>query len=131
MRRVAGKAIPLRGMTLVEVMIAVLILFVVVWGTIAFVTAGRVRAVHSGQRRAAAQLAAERLEIARGEGYSGVQAGTGEVTLDATEYTWTVTVANAIADPVDADSRYKAVEVEVDWPTSNGDIVVLRSAIAQ
>jgi type II secretory pathway pseudopilin PulG len=117
-------------MTLVEVMMAVVILFAVLWGTIAFVTGGRVRAVHSGQCRAAVQLAAERLEIARGQGYDGVQAGSGTVTLDATPYDWTTSVATAIADPGDANSLYKAVEVAVTWPTSNGRTVTLRTAIA-
>jgi Tfp pilus assembly protein PilV len=121
---------PAAGMTMVEVMMAVLILFVVFWGTIAFVTSGRVRAVHSGQCRTAVQLASERLEIARGQGYAGVQAGAGTVDLDGSNYTWTVSVANAIADPYDANSAYRTVEVTVDWPTSLGETVTLRSAIA-
>ena len=117
-------------MTLIEVLVAVTIIAIVVVGAVAFVVNSRIAVELAGKRRTATQVAAERLERARGSGYAAVANAAGTLYLDGTTYTWTLTVFTVLADPADAGSAYKLVEVSVNWPTSDGSPVVLRTAIS-
>ena len=117
-------------MTVVEVLVAVTVVTVVLFGAVAFLVNGRTRVELAGKQRTASQVAADRIERARALGYDGVKDDEGNVELDGTTYTWTLTVATALADPADSKSTYKIVEVSVDWPTSGNDPVVLRTAMS-
>jgi len=119
-----------RALSLVEVLVACLILAIVVTGGVAFSTSGRTRVLRSGQQRAASQIAMERLERARAEGYDNVDYDCGAVTLDGTEYEWHLYAFPATADPADSESTYKVLEVWVSWPGSGNDSVVLYSALS-
>ena len=119
------------AMTLVEVMIAVLILAVVAVGSVAFFLRGRTAIENSACRRAAAQIAMERLEGARTTGYDALAGGTSTIVLDGTTYTSTLSVGNALADPSDSDSLYKIVDVSVDWPGAQNNPVYVRTAISR
>lgn len=118
------------AMTLVEVMVAVTVLTVVVWGTVASMVSGRTRVEWAAKQRTAAQIALERLERARAVGFAALADSSGNLFVDGTQYSWVLTVAASLADPVDTDSTYKEVEVSVDWPTSQGQAVVFRTAVA-
>ena len=84
----------------------------------------------AAKQRTAAQIALERLERARAVGFAALADSSGNVFVDGTQYSWVLTVAASLADPVDPDSTYKEVEVSVDWPTSQGQAVVFRTAVA-
>jgi len=119
-----------RALSLVEVLVAVLILTIVVAGGVAFATSGRKRVVLSGQHRAAAQIAMERIERARALGYDSVDYDYGAVTLDGTQYEWHFYAFQTTADPGDSESVYKTLEVWVMWPGCGSDAVVLYSAMS-
>jgi len=120
-----------RAMTLVEVMIAVLILAVVAVGAVAFFLRGRMAIEHSACRRTAAQIARERLERARSAGYEALAGRTSTIVLDGTTYTSTLNVRNALADPADGLSHYKIADVSVDWPGAQSNPVYVRTAISR
>ena len=118
------------GMTLIEVLMAALILAVVVFGAVAFMMSGRSTVERAGKERMAVEIASERLERARAGGYDAIAAGEDEIVVDGTTYTWTLAVSEVRADPADPGSLCKHVEVTVDWPTSQGRAVVLRTAVS-
>jgi len=124
-RRAAGRS----GLTLVEVLVAVVVLAIVVIGTAAFLAHGRGAVECAAQRRTATQVANERKEMARSAGYAALADGSGLTTVDGVQYNWTVEVTVAQADPGDAGSFYKRLVITVDWPTSGSDPVVLSSAL--
>jgi type II secretory pathway pseudopilin PulG len=117
-------------MTLVEVMVAITILTTVVWGAVAFATSGRTRVELANQERVAAQIALEQLERARGAGYDALDYDYGVVTINNTPYTWSLYAQEALADPGDADSTFKQVEVAVYWPVAGGQTFAMNTAIA-
>jgi len=117
-------------MSLIEVMTAMVILAFVLTGAVAFVVSGRNMVEYAAKQRTAAQIGMERLEHARNTGYGAVANASDTLLLDGTSYTWTLTVTNAQADPADAGSSYKILEMSVDWPTSRNDPVVLRTAMS-
>jgi len=119
-----------QGLSLIEVMVAVIVLGVVVIGAVAFLVAGRSTVERAAQQRTATQIANERLEIARAAGYAAVADDSGSVEMAGITYTWSLTVAAEPADPADAGSTYKLMEVTVNSPMSGSDPVVIRSAIA-
>ena len=91
---------------------------------------GRTRVEWAAQQRTAAQIARERLERARSLGYASLAKDKGQVFVDTTLYSWTLTVTSHLADPADGSTTYKQVEARVDWPTSLGQPVVLRTGVA-
>ena len=111
-------------------MVSVVILAIVVIGAVAFLAAGRRTVEFAARQRTAAQIGQERLERARALGYAGVTDDKGSVTVESIRYTWTLTVRSVLADPADSGSAYKTLEVSVDWPASNNNAVVVRSAMA-
>ena len=119
------------AVTLVEVMIAVLILAVVAVGAVAFFLNGRTAIENSACRRVAAQLAKERLERSRNAGYDALADDSNAVVFDGTTYTWTLEVTSALADPADSLSGYRIVDITVDWPGSQDEPVFVRTAISQ
>jgi len=119
-----------QGITLVEVMVALIVLAVVVIGAAAFFAAGRGTIEESAQRRTAAQVGQQQLEIARAGGYEALADAEGTATVDGVEYSWTLTVTGALADPGDAESGYKQMCMVVDWPRSRGSPVTIETAMA-
>ena len=126
----SGCATGTRALSLVEVLVAALILTIVVAGGVAFATSGRKRVLLSGQERTAAKIAIERIERARAQDYDSVDYDYGVITLDGTPYEWSLYAFQTTADPGDSDSVYKEIEVHVTWPGSGNDAVVLHSAIS-
>lgn len=124
--RRAGQA----GAGLVEVMIAVTVLVVVALGATALAVSGRLTVARADQQRTAAQVAQEYLDRTRTLAYGAIVNATGTVAVDGITYTYTLTVANATADPGDAGSIYKQLTVSVNWPTSGGIPVTLQSAVS-
>ena len=125
-----GKPGAQAAMTLVEVMVAAAILVVVVFGAFSFVVSGRTTIEVAGQERTAVQIGADRLDRARAGGYDTLVDDGNAVTVDGTTYSWTLTVREMRADPGDPGSLYKQLEMTVDWSTSRGRPVVLRTAVS-
>jgi len=117
-------------MTLIEVLVAVTILAVLTWGTVAFLTGCRISVERANQRRAATQIAVAQLEQARTAAYAALVDTSGTTSLNGTTYTWTLDVTETLADPADPNSLYKQLAVTVDWPNDAGSPVVLVSARA-
>jgi type II secretory pathway pseudopilin PulG len=111
------------AMTVAEVLVAATILSIVVAGVVAFVIHARVTVERAAQKRTAAKIATERLEYARAGGYDALSNDAGNVIVESTAYTWTLTVTTALADPADSGSVYKQLQISVDWPTSDGGAV--------
>lgn len=130
-RRQIRNATGAAGMTLVEVLVAVLILTIVVWGAVAFMVSGRTRVELSNQERVAAQIGMEQIERARAAGYSAVESyDTGSESVNSVVYTWTLTSVPTLADPADANSVYKEVEINVSWSTGTLQSVTLHTGIS-
>ncbi len=130
-RRQIRNATGAAGMTLVEVLVAVLILTIVVWGAVAFMVSGRTRVELSNQERVAAQIGMEQIERARAAGYGAVGSyDTGTESVNSLVYTWTLTAVPTLADPADANSVYKEVEVNVSWSTGTLQSVTLHTGIS-
>jgi len=119
---------PARGMTLPEVMIAIVILGVLAWGTVALLVQGRTEVEKANHRRVATQLGLERIERAVTGSYSGLVDATGSVRLNGTNYSWILDTWTVQADPADVNSVYKQIELTVTWAGGGEDAVVLYSA---
>ena len=113
-----------------EVMVALVVLAVVVIGAAAFFSVGRGAIEESAQRRTAAQIAHQQLELARGGGYEALAGDEGTAMVDGVEYSWTLAITVGLADPGDTDSSYKQMGIVVDWPRSRGIPVVVETAMA-
>ena len=118
------------GLTLVEVMVAIIVLAVAVIGAAAFLAAGSRTVARASQQRTAAQVAHMRLEAARAGGYPALANSSGAETVDGMVYTWEIVVVTTLADPADAGSAYKRMTATVDWPVSGDDPVIVESAMA-
>ena len=120
-----------RAMTLVEVMLAVVIIAIVMTGAVAFLVSGRGAVEYAAKQRTAGEIGTEQLERARALPYATLANDEGTLDLDGTTYTWTLTVTDDVADPGDTGSAYKILEASTDWPTSKNRPVVLRTAVAR
>ena len=118
------------GLTLIEVMVAIVVLAVAVIGAAAFLAAGSRTVARASQQRTAAQVAHMKLEAARAGGYPALANSNGTETVDGIVYTWGIVVATTLADPADAGSAYKRMTATVDWPTSGDNPVIVESAMA-
>jgi len=119
------------GQSLFEVMFALTILVIVVWGTAGFLSNGRMMVERSGMGVIAAQVAAEHVERTRDLAYATMAGGNGTETVNGTLYTWVVTVTNAQADPADAGSTFKQICVTLSWPAAPAASTFLSTAAAQ
>lgn len=128
--RYSGRATGAGALSLVEVLVAVVVLTVVVTGAVAFMTSGRKKVVWAGQHRVAAQIAMERIERARAAAYDSLNYDYGDTTVADTRYDWSLYAVESLADPGDTDSTYKLVEVSVSWTGNGNEPVVLHSAIS-
>ena len=117
--------------SLVEVVIAVAILTIVVWGMVGFLTGGRVLVERTGQGVIAAQVAEEHSDRTRSLTYASIASGSGTETVGGLLYTWVLTVTTVQADPADPNSTFKQTRVTVTWPTGPNATGVISTAIAQ
>ncbi len=118
------------GMTILEVLMAVLILTTVIWGALAFMLGGRTRVELANQDRVAAQVAMEQLERARAGSYDSLNYDGGSMAVDGIAYDWILFATPSLADPNDSDSIYKTVEVTVYCVGGGGQVITLHSAIS-
>ena len=116
--------------SLTEVIVAVAILTIVVWGMVGFLMNGRVLVERTGQGVIAAQIAQQQLDDARALAYASIASTNGTQTVSGLLYTWVLTVTTAQADPADANSTFKQTGVSVTWPTAPNANAVLYTAIA-
>jgi Tfp pilus assembly protein PilV len=117
--------------SLVEVVVAVAILTVVVWGMVGFLAGGRVLVERTGQGVIAAQIAEEHIDRTRSMAYASIASGNGTETVSGLMYTWVLTVTTVQADPADPNSTFKQTGVTVTWPTGPHATGVISTAIAQ
>jgi Tfp pilus assembly protein PilV len=119
------------GQSLFEVMFALTILIIAVWGTAGFLSNGRMMVERSGMGIIAAQVAAEHVDRTRDLAYAAMAGGNGTETVNGTVYTWVVTVTNVQADPADAGSTFKQIGVTLSWPAAPTAATFLTTAVGQ
>ncbi len=127
--RPARRAGAREGHTLLEALIAVVVLSIVVFGAAAFMQAGAVVVDKAQILRTATQVAQDRLEQTKALAYASVVNANGTTTVSGQVYTWTITVTTAQADPGDASSTYKIIHCNVTH-SGTGQSVAVRSAVA-
>lgn len=97
------------GVTLVEVMVAIIIFAVVMVGGFVFFSYGRIHIAHSARERMALELIKERIEECRALG--GCSGLSGEnITLGGVGFTRDTTVSSK-----SDDGEYDELAVEVSW----------------
>jgi Tfp pilus assembly protein PilV len=113
------------AVTLIEVMVAVLIVTIVmIGGSLLFVT-GRSQINQQKHRRAAVQLAAQKLEELKAGDYDAITIGDTEESLSLEDLSYSRSTHAEDA------SSYKDVTVTVSWgPTGNEHNVSLVTSIA-
>jgi Tfp pilus assembly protein PilV len=116
--------------SLTEVIVAVTILTIVVWGMVGFLMNGRVLVERTGQGVIAAQVAQQQLDQARSLPYASVASSRGTETVNGLLYSWVLTVTTAQADPADGNSTFKQTGVTVTWPTAPNANAGLYTAMA-
>ncbi len=116
--------------SLTEVIVAVTILTIVVWGMVGFLMNGRILVERRGQAVIAAQVAQQQLDNARATAYASVASSSGTQTVNGLMYSWVLTVTTAQADPADVNSTFKQTGVSVTWPTAPNADAVLYTAIS-
>jgi Tfp pilus assembly protein PilV len=116
--------------SLFEVVFAVTILTVVVWGTSGFLANGRMAVERTGETVIAAQIAEEHVDRTRDAAYAAIAGSNGTETVGGVVYTWVVTVTTAQADPADTNSTFKQIAVTVTWPSATNVITLLSTATA-
>jgi len=117
--------------SLTEVVVAVAILTIVVWGMVGFLTGGRLLVERSGQGVIATQIAEEHIDRTRSLAYASIATSNGTETVGGLLYTWVLTVTTVQADPADANSTFKQTGVTVTWPTGPHATGVISTAIAK
>jgi Tfp pilus assembly protein PilV len=117
--------------SLTEVVVAVAILTIVVFGMVGFLMNGRVLVERTGQGVIAAQIAEERIDRTRSLAYASIAGSNGTETVGGILYTWVLTVTTAQADPADANSTFLQTGVTVTWPAAPNANAVIRTAIAK
>ena len=112
------------AVTLIEVMVAVLIVTIVIIGGSLLFVAGRSQINQQKQYRAATYLAAQKLEELKADAYDNVVSDSNSVSLEGFSYTRSAVVE-------DVNSLYKKVTVTVSWgPTGNEHNVSLVTSVA-
>jgi prepilin-type N-terminal cleavage/methylation domain-containing protein len=103
---------PRRGFTLIEMMVAILLIGVGLMGLAALSTTVTRANVHSAALTAASTLAQERMERFRTDNYAGIVAGNDSRVQDGIVYTRAWTVADNTPE-----IGLKTVTVTVSWTT--------------
>ena len=116
-----------RGVTMVEVVVAMIILATAVFGAVACISNGRIFVERAAQQRAAAHVALARIEAVRTLDAPADDSGT--VTLDGTTFSWTLDVTSLTSDPADENSLYRQLSVTVSWSNDGNNPVLITSAM--
>ena len=106
-----------RGMTMIEVMIAAVIVVIVVIGTSVMFVSGRKYIVDQQFYREAAQLASQKLEELKADGYDKVLEGdnTDQLTFNSITYQRQTQIALTSAPSVNVPKPCKKVTVTISW----------------
>jgi len=127
-----------KGVSLVEVMIALMIIALVMLGGGMFFFYGRVTIIREAHRRAALLVASQILEELKAADYDGIS-DTPAVPVDvdnlseeSNPYPTMVTEVEYVDDddPTDSDQDYKKVTVIVNWHDGTSNSVSLTTLIA-
>lgn len=112
-----------QGMSLVEVMISATILLIVILGTVGIYTFGTSRVTREFHRRAALELAQQRVDELFASEFDSVQTGVDSLIVDNVDYARLIT-AVAVDDSADGvgagdidgeTTDYKRIELTVSW----------------
>ena len=103
------------GSSLIEIVIAALIMGIVVVGMVSYLSRGRDRLVQEEHKREATQLAQEAMERTVARSYAAIANWTETRHVSGATYTLAVTVQ---ADTPDAGM--KTIQALVSWPVSAG-----------
>jgi type II secretory pathway pseudopilin PulG len=111
------------GSTLIEVMLAIAILIIALVGTSSTYVAGRRYIVNQRYYQAAAQLASEKLEEVKADGYLGTPVGQEqeELSMDGFTYTRTTQTVLTSAPSASVPQPCKKVTVTIQWAGLVGD----------
>jgi type II secretory pathway pseudopilin PulG len=108
-----------RHFTMLEGIIAIVILAIVIVGGAPFFYYGQLLIARSSVRRRAVEIATDELESAVNDGFSQVSGGVREIELGDTPATLTTTVQDEYLQ--DARNGYKRVTVSVQWTQGDSD----------
>lgn len=102
-----------KGVTLVEIMVAILIFTIVMLGGLVFFFYGRAHISHSNHQRAALGLAKERMEMWKADDYDNITTQThSTVSLGGIQFSPGTELMNE--ETYDSDG-YKEVRVTTSW----------------
>ena len=111
-----------KGMTLVEVMVAMIIFVIGMVGGLTYFLYGRGHISQSQHRRGALQLASQKIEELKATDYSSITDDSDNITVDGTSYS-RVWDESTVGD-------YKEITVTVSWNQGGTQEVELVSIIA-
>lgn len=109
-----------KGFTLVEVLVATIILIIAIIGTSAFFYANRRNLVNARLKRQATWAAVEKMEELKGLSYSSLSEGASADTVILGD-----TVADRTAtidEDLEEDMDYKEITVNVNWGTGEVEL---------
>jgi Tfp pilus assembly protein PilV len=127
--RPASQAGARGGHTLLEALVAVVVLSIVVFGAIAFMQTSALTVDKAMLLRTATQVAQDRLERTKALAYANMVNMSGTTVVAAQDYNWSITVTTSLADPGDAGSSFKTIHCSVTC-AGTGQVVLVRTAAA-
>jgi prepilin-type N-terminal cleavage/methylation domain-containing protein len=102
---------PKAGVTLIEVMVAIIIFTIVMVGGFVFFFYGRSYISHSNHQRMALELTKEKIEICKAFGYANVQnQNEPSISLGSIQFS-----RNTVATETVGSGTYKQVTVTTNW----------------
>ncbi|MBN2019842.1 MAG: prepilin-type N-terminal cleavage/methylation domain-containing protein [Sedimentisphaerales bacterium] len=110
------------GMTMIEVMVAAVILVIALIGTSAMFVSGRKHIMSQQFYRASAQLASQKLEELKATGYDSVPVGQNEeqVSWNGVAYTRQTDVALTASPTAGTPKPCKKITVTISWSLAAG-----------
>ncbi len=110
-----------KGFTLVEIILASLLLLITLIGGVVFLSANRKNLVFASRQRLATWAAVSKMEGLKSTDYHSLQNSSENITLSGKPFHRTVTVENIDEDGGGTD--YKKVTVGVSWSGGNLSLV--------
>jgi Tfp pilus assembly protein PilV len=109
-----------RGTSIVETMLAILILVIVLIGTSSMFVSGRRHLIHQRDYQAAAQLAAQKIEECKAIGYADLSEGaeTEEISVNGLTYTINTQTVLTATPTSELPKPCKKVTVNITWSYS-------------
>lgn len=120
---IARNGVRRRGTSLVEVMLAVLIMVIVLMGVSSVYVSGRRELVKQRYYQAAAQLASQSLEELKASGYADVNEGEveEEFTVNGLTYVRSTLTELTATPSTEVPQPCKKVTVAITWSLAGGD----------